>query len=145
MLVFLRGNLFESKAKALVNPVNCVGIMGRGLALEFKRRFPSMFSEYHEACRTGRLRPGNLLISVISENRIIICFPTKYHWQNPSRIEYIEKGLDTLRKYLISMPDLSIAIPPLGCGLGGLDWNEVKLLIVEKLKGLPNEILVYEK
>lgn len=140
-------DIFESKAKVLVNPVNCVGVMGKGLALQFKQRFPQNYKEYRKFCDRDEFKVGNLIIFGPENNKIIINFPTKVHWRDSSRYEYIELGLqklvtyDGFKRYDIK----SIAIPPLGCGLGGLDWNKVKPMIIEAFKDLPDiEVILYE-
>jgi len=130
------GNIFDSNADAIVNAVNCVGVMGKGLALQFKKRFPNNFKIYKESCTNQNLRPGNVLIydqGELGKPRFIINFPTKDHWKQPSEIGYIDSGLESLadatRKHNIS----SIAIPALGCGLGGLKWGDVRPRIVDAL------------
>ncbi len=148
MIKLYKGNMFHSKAEALVNTVNTVGVMGKGIALQFKKAFPNNFKVYARACKNKELEPGKLLY-VWDENidlgrRLIINFPTKIHWRNPSKYEYIEKGLIALRDLLIEKKIKSIAIPPLGCGNGGLDWNKVRPMIEEALKGLDTEIMIYE-
>ena len=143
MMKFIQGDIFESKAQTLVATVNCVGIMGKGLAKEFKERFPEMFKEYARACKKGELRQGVLL--VYNElNKKILCFPTKDNWKGPSKYEFIEAGLKTLCEHYKEWGITSIAIPPLGSGLGGLDWKKVRELIIGHLQGLPIEVEVYE-
>lgn len=151
MITFHKGNLFDAKVDAYVNTVNCVGVMGKGIALECKHRYPKVYNEYRSYCFHKKLLPGNLLIigHFISEghddNRLIINFATKDHWRYPSKIEWIEKGLQALRTAISNYQLKSIAIPPLGCGNGGLSWNEVKPLIAEALKELEGvDIRVYE-
>lgn len=134
----MHGDIFTSTAQALVNPVNCVGVMGKGLALEFKKRFPDNFMYYKAVCDRGYLQPGVPLfhnpLAERSEHeddeaKIIINFPTKDHWRNPSKVKWIEEGLlnmvDPIFKYAIK----SVALPMLGCGLGGLDEGAVERLI----------------
>jgi len=138
----------QSGAEALVNTVNTVGVMGKGIALQFKELFPNNNKAYIDACKRKELEPGKLL-AVWDENmhlgkKLIINFPTKIHWRNPSKYEYIEKGLDALRELLLSRKITSVAIPPLGSGNGGLDWQKVRPMIEESLKGLPTNILIYE-
>ena len=143
-LIFLRGDLFAAPVDCLINPVNCVGVMGKGLAREFKRRYPAMFASYQEACRAGRLRPGRLHIWQAPDGARIVNFPTKRHWREPSRYQDIEAGLDALRGYLEAQGPVRVAVPPLGCGLGGLDWERVKDMIGRKLEGLTAQILIFE-
>lgn len=153
MIICTTGNIFLSSATALVNPVNCEGISGKGLALAFKYRFPASYQAYKNVCVKDELKIGNLYI-YYGKIKTIVNFPTKDRWRNPSKIEYIEKGLHTLAKRLSStdfhktydeMTKISsIAIPALGCGLGGLDWNEVKALIEENLSDIDIPIYVYE-
>jgi len=144
------GDMFDSSVEALVNTVNCVGVMGKGVALEFKRRWPANYRAYRKACDSKSLRPGKLLIvdnGGLIDNaspRWLINFPTKDHWRSKSKIEYIESGLDELVREIRRLNIKSIAMPPLGCGNGGLDWNEVRQLIDAKLKPLTEvEIEVY--
>ena len=137
-----------SSAEALVNTVNTVGVMGKGVALQFKEEFPKNLLKYKEACNSGELTPGELLITrelnSNGEEKIIINFPTKLHWRNPSKYEYITKGLKKLTKAISELNIKSIAIPPLGCGNGGLDWNIVKRMIEEALNSIDCEIYIYE-
>ena len=148
MINYQTGDLLQSQAEALVNTVNTVGVMGKGIALQFREAFPHNYKKYLDACKKKELQPG-VLLSVWDNNlqsgqKLIINFPTKVHWRNPSKYEYIEKGLDALRDLLLKKPIKSIAIPPLGSGNGGLDWQKVKPLIETKLKDLDVDIQVYE-
>lgn len=126
MITYGIGSIFDSGAYALVNPVNCVGVMGKGLALEFKKRFPGNFKTYQSACSKGVVQIGKVFryyTDLPGTPKIIFNFPTKQHWRDPSKLRYIEKGLLDLMLY-ISITDIpTIAIPALGCGEGGLDWN----------------------
>ena len=135
MIRFVQGDLFASGCEALVNPVNCVGVMGRGLALQFKRRFPANFEAYRDACARRALRPGRCFVfdAAAGPPRFIINFPTKRHWREGSRIEDIADGLDHLARILDRRAIRSVAVPPLGCGLGGLPWPEVRSLLVARL------------
>jgi len=148
---FKSGDLFLDKSEALVNTVNCVGVMGKGVALEFKHRWPENYKAYKKACDAKVLRPGNMLIFEITnlfgknETKFIVNFPTKDHWRAKSKLEYISEGLDTLvsdiKKYRIK----SIALPPLGCGNGGLDWDIVRPMMLEKLSKLDDvNVSIYE-
>jgi O-acetyl-ADP-ribose deacetylase (regulator of RNase III) len=141
------GNLLEADAEALVNTVNTVGVMGKGIALQFKRAFPENFKEYEKACKRGELEPGMMLVHetrALKNPRYIINFPTKKHWKSRSKIGDIESGLVALRKAIIDHGIKSIAVPPLGCGNGGLDWSEVYPLIIDGLKDLSDvRIMVY--
>ncbi len=134
------GDILKANAEALVNTVNCVGVMGRGVALQFKNKFPANFRAYKAACDRGEVQPGRMLvydIGTLSNPRYIINFPTKRHWKGKSRIEDIESGLIALKTEITSRGITSIALPPLGCGLGGLDWNEVRPLIERALGTIP--------
>jgi O-acetyl-ADP-ribose deacetylase (regulator of RNase III)/uncharacterized protein YwgA len=148
MITFLTGNIFDSDAQALVNTVNTVGVMGKGIALQFKKAFPSNFKEYRRACDTDQIGIGKLFVTkdanLTSGEKIIINFPTKTHWRKPSEYSYIEKGLDDLVNIIDNYEIKSIAIPPLGSGNGGLEWERVKKIIREKLSGLDIHIFVYE-
>lgn len=129
-----QGDIFNSGCMALVNPVNCQGIMGKGLAKEFKKRFPRNFHIYKDACAQGHLQTGRILIHE-EKCVFIINFPTKDNWRSPSEYHYIESGMKFLATQLKFLPFItSIAIPPLGCGLGGLEWNIVSDMIVNGLE-----------
>lgn len=125
------GNILDANAEALVNTVNCVGVMGKGLALQFKKSYPENFKDYVRACKTNVLVPGKLHIFKQDNSKYIINFPTKNHWKEKSKIEYIENGLSTLKNELKKLEIKSIAIPPLGCGNGGLYWPDVRKLIYD--------------
>ena len=143
MLRFLSGNLFNSKAQTLVNTVNCVGVMGKGIALAFKERFPAMFADYRRRCENEELQPGILTIYK-DASPWVINFPTKRHWRGNSQIKDIEAGLATLVKVSGEWGLQSLAMPALGCGNGGLDWTEVRLLIERYLSGVDIDVEVYE-
>ncbi|BCO56066.1 hypothetical protein MINTM005_13100 [Mycobacterium intracellulare] len=137
-------NILDSDCEAIINTVNCVGVMGKGLALQFKQRYPYMFLDYKDACAAGRVELGRIHVyEDHATGKLIINFPTKQHWRNDSRIEYIEWGLKNLRRYLKAGGIKSIAIPPLGCGLGGLDWDDVERLLREHLHDLPVRVMIY--
>jgi O-acetyl-ADP-ribose deacetylase (regulator of RNase III) len=148
VIVITKGDILRTKAEALVNPVNCVGIMGRGLALQFKEKFPDNFLAYKAAYERGELKPGRMLVIDLNRPhspRLVINFPTKQHWKDKSRIKDIENGLTALIEEIRIRNIKSIAIPPLGCGLGGLDWNIVRPMIKDAFKELPNiHVLLYE-
>ena len=149
MISYTKGDLLSSKAQALVNTVNTVGVMGKGIALHFKELFPYNFTVYAEACKKGELAPGKMLVVKDSNlalgERLIINFPTKVHWRQPSQYEYIEDGLRDLVRVIGEYGITSIAIPPLGCGNGGLDWAVVKEMIAQALSSVDGvEITVYE-
>ena len=140
MITQARGNLLEADVDALVNTVNTVGIMGKGIALQFKRAFPQMFKAYAQACKDGGVALGSMHVWHTEEIRgpqLVINFPTKGHWRSRSRIEDIEAGLDDLVRVIRDERIRSIAVPPLGCGHGGLDWAEVEPLIRVKLAEVP--------
>jgi O-acetyl-ADP-ribose deacetylase (regulator of RNase III) len=144
MIKFTKGNIFQSDAQVITNPVNCVGVMGKGLALAFKRKFPAMFINYQSHCRYGDLHLGKVYLTTDLERQILL-FPTKAHWRDNSVLSDIELGLKYLADNHQKMGIQSIAIPPLGCGLGGLDWNKVKDLILWHLGHLETlEVTVYE-
>ena len=126
------GDLLKENADAIVNTVNCVGVMGKGIALQFKQRWPKNFKAYESACKRKEIKPGKMFIHDLGEwakPRFIINFPTKAHWRGDSKVEYIEEGLHDLVKQVKRLGIKSIALPPLGCGNGGLDWDVVKRLI----------------
>jgi O-acetyl-ADP-ribose deacetylase (regulator of RNase III) len=135
------GNLLEANADALVNTVNCVGYMGKGIALQFKQAFPDNFKTYEAACRHGGVVPGRVLVhdyGVLQHPRYIINFPTKNHWRAKSRIEDIESGLVALVQAVRDYDIRSIAVPPLGCGLGGLSWADVRPRIEAAFAAVPD-------
>lgn len=148
MIELTRGDILHAQADALVNTVNCVGIMGRGIALQFRKSFPENYELYKAACEQGVVQPGELLIyetGRLTGPRFIINFPTKRHWRGRSRIEYIDLGLDALVKEIRRRDIRSIAIPPLGSGLGGLNWTTVKRRIIQSFDRLPDvHVLLYE-
>lgn len=140
MIEFTTGNILEANADALVNTVNCVGVMGRGIALQFKNTFPGNFKAYAAACERHEVQPGKMFVYETGKltPRYIINFPTKRHWRGKSRLEDIETGLVDLVRVLTDFKIGSIAIPPLGSGLGGLDWQDVCPRIVAALEGVHN-------
>lgn len=148
MIEFKTGDILAEDAEALVNTVNCVGVMGRGIALQFKKAFPDNFRAYAEACKRGDVQPGSLFVHETGEltnPRYIINFPTKRHWRGNSRLEDIDAGLAALEVLIRERGIRSVAVPPLGSGLGGLDWNQVRPRIERTLKDF-NElrIIVFE-
>jgi O-acetyl-ADP-ribose deacetylase (regulator of RNase III) len=143
MIRFETGDILSSSAECLVNTVNCEGFMGKGIAYQFKEKFPGNNKNYVAACKAGKFAVGKVLFFE-EEGRIIANFPTKDKWREKSQYSFIEVGLDALVKGIHEKKITSIAIPPLGCGNGGLDWNVVKQMIVQKLQNLTIEIIVYE-
>jgi O-acetyl-ADP-ribose deacetylase (regulator of RNase III) len=144
MITYIKGNIFESNAKTLVNPVNTDGVMGKGLAKEFKKLYPGMFIEYQRLCKEKKLVVGKLLLHK-GMFKWILNFPTKTSWKKPSCIKYIESGLISFTKNYEKYGITSIAFPALGCGNGGLDWEkQVKPLMEKYLNNLPIEIYIYE-
>ena len=143
-----KGDLLNANTTALVNTVNTVGVMGKGIALQFKEAFPNNTKKYIEACKNKELFPGKLLAiwdaNLQLGEKLIINFPTKVHWRQPSKYEYIEKGLVALRKLIIQEKIQSIAIPPLGCGNGGLEWEIVKDMIYKFLEDLDTDVILFE-
>lgn len=128
-IIIRNGDIFSTKCEAIVNPVNCVGVMGKGLALQFKNKFPNMYKDYVEKCRNNQVKIGTLY--VFKENGVkIINFPTKMHWKNKSELGYIRQGLLYLKYRYKEMGIKSIAIPKIGCGCGGLNWEMVKKEII---------------
>jgi O-acetyl-ADP-ribose deacetylase (regulator of RNase III) len=147
MITYKVGNLLDAPVEALVNTVNTVGVMGKGIALQFKNTFPENFRVYSDAVKSGSLRLGKVLIvpvSTVGEVKYIINFPTKGHWRYPSRLEWVESGLKDLRTEIQKNEIKSIALPPLGCGNGGLDWGIVRPMIEKELSSLDIEVLIYE-
>lgn len=147
MITYLRGNLLADDAQALVNTVNTVGVMGKGIALQFKQRFPANFVAYAQACKLGQVQTGRMLVTEPGEltgPRWVVNFPTKQHWRDPSRMEWVVDGLQDLRSFLVSNAVESIALPALGAGLGGLPWGAVRGHIEAALGDLPVDVRVYE-
>jgi O-acetyl-ADP-ribose deacetylase (regulator of RNase III) len=148
MIEYKTGDIIAEDAEALVNTVNCVGIMGRGIALQFKNAFPENFKAYAAACQRGEVRPGRMFVfetNQLTNPRLIINFPTKRHWRGKSRIEDIELGLEALVEEIRHRRIRSIAIPPLGSGLGGLNWSDVRPRIEQALRDLDDlQVIVFE-
>ena len=141
MLEYRKGNMFDDGAEAIVNTVNCVGVMGRGIALQSKRLFPENFKEYEKACKAGLVMPGKMFVfqtGMIEYPRYIINFPTKRHWRQASFIEDIRAGLVDLMKVIEENDIQSVAIPPLGCGNGGLSWDDVNAMLRKAIAQLPS-------
>ena len=147
MITFTQGNLLEARTEALVNTVNTVGVMGKGIALMFKERFGENYRQYAAACKAKDVQTGQMFVTEVHEldgPRWIVNFPTKQHWRAPSRMEWIVEGLQDLRRFLIEQQVKSVAIPPLGAGNGGLAWDDVRPKIELALGDLEVEILVFE-
>lgn len=147
MIEFTQGNLLDADAEALVNTVNTVGVSGKGIALMFKEAFPDNFRAYATASKAGEIAPGGLFITERHDMlgpRFIINFATKQHWRHPSKLDWVRDGLASLRREIKDRGIRSIAIPPLGAGNGGLRWADVKPLIVEQLRDLDCDVVVFE-
>ena len=144
MIKYVAGDIFQSKCEAITNPVNCVGVMGSGLALAFKERYPENFDAYKRACETKELHLSKSFffeLAGTNEPKWIVNFPTKLDWKNPSKIAWIRFGLLRLAKDVAAKKIKSIAIPKLGCGKGGLDWTIVKPIIEEKFGKFPDVVV----
>ena len=140
MIEITKGNIIKNDSEAIVNTVNCVGFMGKGIALQYKQAFPDNFKAYEKACRAEKVKPGLMFIfetNAMFNPKYIVNFPTKRHWRGNSRLEDVENGLRSLVEDIKRLEIKSIAIPPLGCGLGGLDWNVVKPMILDAFSSLP--------
>ncbi len=148
MFEYKTGDILSEDVEALVNTVNCVGVMGRGIALQFKNAFPENFERYAQACKIEEVQPGHMFVvrtGQLTNPKYIINFPTKRHWRGKSRIEDIDTGLIDLRRAIREEDIRSIAIPPLGSGLGGLDWKDVRPRIEEALRGFSDvKIVIFE-
>ncbi|APR84569.1 ADP-ribose 1-phosphate phophatase related protein [Minicystis rosea] len=148
MIAFTSGNLLDADVEALVNTVNCVGVMGKGLALQFKQAYPENFRVYERACRAGEVAPGRMLTvptGRLTGPKLIVNFPTKRHWRGASRMEDIESGLVALVDEVRRLHIRSIAMPPLGCGNGGLDWADVRPRIERALAALEGvRVVIFE-
>lgn len=143
MITEVKGDVFDSGCAALVNPVNCVGVMGAGLALQFKHKFPKNFDFYKSICRCNALFPG---IPLIFEEKgvFVINFPTKSNWKEDSKLYYIERGMPLLVNLIVALNIPSVAIPKLGCGLGNLDWEDVKPLVYQAFEAHPSiDVMLY--
>jgi len=147
MIRYIKGNIFESSAQAIVNTVNTVGVMGKGIELQFKKAFPSNYRAYVAACKKNEIAIGKLFVykdsNIFSGEKIIINFPTKTDWRKPSEYEYIEKGLLHLIEIIKQYNITSIAIPPLGAGNGGLEWERIKKLLTDTLQEVNAEIFIF--
>ena len=142
MIEYIEGDIFESPAQVIVNTVNTVGVMGKGLALSFKQRYPQMFEKYKMVCEKHLLTVGKLMLFYEADHWLLL-FPTKENWRNPSRIEYIEKGLMKFVQTYAEKNITSIAFPRLGCGNGELNWADVKPVMEKYLKKLPIDVYIY--
>ncbi len=148
MIEHHEGNLLEADVEALVNTVNCVGVMGKGIALQFKQAFPTNFREYAAACQAGKVQIGKMLtvkVGSLTSLKYIINFPTKGNWKGKSKLEDIKSGLEDLIAEVVRLNVASIAIPPLGCGNGGLEWTEVRPVIEQAFAKVPHvRVLLFE-
>jgi O-acetyl-ADP-ribose deacetylase (regulator of RNase III) len=148
MIQFLQGNLLEAPTEAIVNTVNTVGVVGKGLALMFKQAFPQNFQRYAQACKRKEVRVGQMFVTehlALGGPRWIINFPTKQHWRDPSQLQWVIDGWQDLRRVIEIKGIRSVALPPLGCGQGGLDWDVVRPEIERALGSLRNvDVLVFE-
>ena len=137
------GDIFNSTARTLVNTINCVGVMGKGVALDFKNKYPDMYKEYVQLCAENMVKPGIPYYYSDLLGASVVNFPTKDHWRSPSKLSYIISGLDWFRSNYQQLGITSIAFPPLGCGNGGLSWDVVGPLMYDKLSDLPIEVEIY--
>ena len=147
MIKFAHDNLLKSEAEALINTVNTVGVMGKGIALQFREKYPENYDEYRKACQRKDVQIGRMYVTKperIGHPKYIINFPTKTHWKSSSKLEYVEQGLNDLIRIIHDYDIKSIAVPPLGCGYGGLDWDQVKPLLIEKLSVVNADVFLYE-
>jgi len=142
MIEYLEGDIFQSPAQVIVNTVNTIGVMGKGLALEFKNLYPEMFSAYRTACEKKQLKTGKLMLYYASDHWILL-FPTKEHWRYPSKLEYIEAGLMKFVNSYAQKNITSIAFPRLGCGNGELSWDDVRPIMEKYLAPLPIDVYIY--
>lgn len=147
MIQSVTGNLLEDSAEAYVNTVNTIGVMGKGIALQFKQAFPDVFKQYEKDCKKGLVRVGEMhVVEVVglAAPKYVINFPTKEHWRNPSKLSFVEEGLKDLVRVIQRLNIKSIALPPLGCGNGGLDWHVVRPIILNAFQSLDVEVHLYE-
>lgn len=143
MVKFVYGNIFASKCKCLVNAVNCVGVMGKGIALQFKQLFPNMYMDYYFRCKLKKINIGQPYV-YNENNKQILNFPTKQHWHDKSQLRDIVQGLIYFVNNYVQMGITSIAFPALGCGCGGLEWKDVKPEMIKYLGNLPIMIEIYD-
>lgn len=144
MITYTHGNIFKSHANAIVNPVNTVGVMGKGLAKQFRERYPQMYNYYKLMCDIGAFNVGEILWYQIKDDENVAMLPTKKDWRDPSKLAYVEDGLAALADDCKLYNVTSLAIPKLGCGLGGLNWDDVKPLIEKYFGNASIEVEVYE-
>jgi O-acetyl-ADP-ribose deacetylase (regulator of RNase III) len=149
-VLIVEGSVLESKAQTLVNTVNCVGIMGKGLALAFRKRYPEMYRDYVNRCARGEVKLGQPYVyrpadDLFAKSPVqwILLFPTKDHWRSKSKITDITAGLDYLSAHYVEWGIIELAVPPLGCGLGGLEWSVVKPALIESLEKLAVPVTIY--
>lgn len=145
-ITYVTGDLLEADTEAQVNCVNCVGVMGGGIALQFRTKYPAMNDVYKRKCDDGDIEPGKMFIWLPHRNKrpvFIINFPTKRHWKNPSLLRDVSLGLDALAREIRARSIGSVALPKLGCGCGGLDWEHVRPLIEQKLGQLDCDVQIY--
>jgi O-acetyl-ADP-ribose deacetylase (regulator of RNase III) len=143
MIELLRGDMFDHPADARVNTINCVAVMGKGVALAFKKRYPKMFAAYKEACRDGEIKPGGVWTYVI-DNLTVFNLATKDDWRDPSRYEWIESGMKALGREIVRTEVRIVTLPAPGCGNGGLDWQRVLPIVMEHLCPLKAMVRVFE-
>lgn len=142
MIKYVSGNIFNSEADVIVNPVNTYGVMGKGLAKQFKDRYPKMFKIYYTACKEKDFSIGQLMLISEKDHRILL-FPTKKHWKDKSKLEYIKEGLDKFVDNYERLNIKSIAFPKIGCGLGGLDWADVNFALNYYLGNRDLDVYIY--
>lgn len=144
MVTFVKGDILKSPAQVVTNPINCAGVMGKGLAAQFKKNYSEMFNDYKRRCASGDVRIGRPYIWENDSTQILL-FPTKNSWREKSRLEDVEAGLKFLAANYVDLGITSLALPALGCGNGGLSWNDVRELIIKSLGSIPDlEVFVYE-
>jgi len=147
MIRYSKGDLLQAPVEALVNAVNTVGVAGKGIALQFRKSFPSNYQVYTKGCKEGKVQVGKVFVhdrGKDTQPRYIVSFPTKVHWRDASKLEYIEKGMVDLVRFIRERNITSVAIPALGVGNGGLDWEAVRVLIEKALQEIPKvEAWVY--
>jgi O-acetyl-ADP-ribose deacetylase (regulator of RNase III) len=138
-----RGNLLNSNCYVLVNAVNCVGVTGAGLAKQFQDRWPDQVAEYREFCRAGKMKPGALHEAVLPDGRVMLSVPTKRHWRDRSLFSDVAAGIEAMVDWCDQVRPVSIAIPPLGCGLGGLPQHQILNAVTAKMADLPMETWLF--
>lgn len=139
---YCKGDILKTEATAIVNPVNCKGVMGAGLAAAVRKKYPKSYNDYRRACRQGAIKVGAVFVTS-EPDMLLFHLPTKDHWKNQSKMEYVLSGLADLRRKLEALLVSSVAVPALGCGCGGLSWSAVQPVLEDALKDINTDVYIY--